>query len=58
LNGHFPEIFALYFVSMYYRVHKKNVVAVKEITVTKFGYEQQSFFRLPSERLSVSQSEN
>jgi len=40
-------------VSVYYRVHK-HLVAVMEITVTKVGYEQQSFFRLPSQNLWIS----
>jgi hypothetical protein len=37
--------------------YTKNVVAVKEITVTKVGYEQQSFFRLPSEKPNITQSQ-
>jgi hypothetical protein len=46
----FPEIFVLFIVFMYYRVHK-NLVPVMEITVTKVGYEQERFFRLSSQKL-------
>ena len=54
LNSNIPFKICIVFCAYVHII----VVAVKEITRTNFGYERKIFFRLQSQKLNISKSED